>query len=74
CDIGMSEKEAIAAGTINAAKFLDADNKIGSISKGKDADLILTDKNPLDNIGYLSNKDNIEMVIREGRIIKNQLN
>ena len=74
CDIGMSEKEAIAAGTINAAKFLDVDNKIGSISKGKDADLILTDKNPLDNIEYLSSKDNIEMVIREGRIIKNQLN
>lgn len=73
CSIGMSEKEAISSGTIKAAEFLGLSDKIGSIKECKDADLIITDKNPLDNIKYLANPNNINMVIREGHILKNKL-
>ena len=72
--IGMSEKEAISAGTYKAAQFLGLDDRIGSVRLHHDADLILTDKNPLDDISYIKNKDNIKLVVRDGHIFKNHLN
>jgi imidazolonepropionase-like amidohydrolase len=46
---GLSEDEALAMITINAAKQLDLDSRIGSIEPGKDADLVIFDKHPLSN-------------------------
>jgi imidazolonepropionase-like amidohydrolase len=46
---GMSETEALAMVTINPAKQLGIDDKVGSIEVGKSADMLLLDKNPLDN-------------------------
>jgi imidazolonepropionase-like amidohydrolase len=46
---GMTEEEALAMVTINPAKQLAIDNRVGSIETGKDADLVLYDKNPLSN-------------------------
>lgn len=46
---GLSENEALAMITINAAKQLDLDKRIGSIEPGKDADLVIYDKHPLSN-------------------------
>ena len=45
---GMDEYEAIKAITINPAKILKLDNRIGSIKVGKDADFIICTKNILD--------------------------
>ena len=45
---GMDEYEAIKAITINPAKILKLDNRIGSIKMGKDADFIICTKNILD--------------------------
>lgn len=69
-DIGMSPKEAIASGTIKAAEFLNKSSEIGSIEKGKTADLILVNDNPLDDIEVLLNPDNILKVIQDGAIVK----
>ncbi|MBS1496321.1 MAG: amidohydrolase family protein [Bacteroidetes bacterium] len=44
---GMSEIEAFKMVTINPAKMLHVDNRIGSIKVGKDADLVLWSDNPL---------------------------
>ncbi|MBL8216267.1 MAG: amidohydrolase [Bryobacterales bacterium] len=44
---GLTEEEALSLITINPAKQLDLDNRIGSIEAGKDADLVLFDKHPL---------------------------
>jgi imidazolonepropionase-like amidohydrolase len=46
---GVTEEEALAMVTINPAKQLGIDNRVGSIEAGKDADLVLYDKNPLSN-------------------------
>lgn len=46
---GMSENEALAMVTINPAKQLGIDDKVGSIEVGKSADLVLFDKDPLSN-------------------------
>ena len=44
---GMSEQEAWKMVTINPAKMLHVDQKVGSIAVGKDADLVLWSDNPL---------------------------
>jgi imidazolonepropionase-like amidohydrolase len=46
---GLTDDEALAMITINAAKQLDLDHRIGSIEPGKDADLVFYDKHPLSN-------------------------
>ena len=49
-DAGLTPFAALQTATINPSTFLDLKNK-GTIEKDKDADLILLDKNPLDDIG-----------------------
>jgi imidazolonepropionase-like amidohydrolase len=44
---GLTENEALAMVTINPAKQLGIDDKVGSIEVGKSADLVLFDKHPL---------------------------
>lgn len=45
---GMDEEEALAAITINAACIAGVGHRMGSISQGKDADLVVMDGHPLD--------------------------
>ncbi|MBI2687385.1 MAG: amidohydrolase family protein [Acidobacteria bacterium] len=46
---GLTDDEALALITINPAKQLAIDNRVGSIEPGKDADLVIYDKHPLSN-------------------------
>ena len=45
---GLSEVEALALVTLNPAKQLLIDDRVGSIEVGKDADLVIYDGNPLE--------------------------
>ena len=47
---GLSEEMAFKALTINAAKILKLDHRIGSLEAGKDADLAIFDGHPLCNM------------------------
>lgn len=69
-DIGMSEDEAIAGGTVKAAEFMNQDN-LGLVKENYVADLILVNSNPLDDVSVLSNNDNILKVIQDGIEVKN---
>ena len=62
---GMSPMQALAAATINGAKYLGMDADVGSLEKGKLADLVVLDKNPLENI---RNTDSVRMVMLNGRL------
>lgn len=44
---GLSEKEALKAVTINAAEILGVADRVGSLEKGKDADIVILDGPPL---------------------------
>lgn len=68
-DIGMSEEEAIAGGTVNAAEFLGYDN-LGLVRENYISDLILVNSNPLDDISILSDNENILNVLQDGVLIK----
>jgi ABC-2 type transport system permease protein len=47
---GIPPQDALRAATLNSAKALHADQRIGTIEKGKDATLLVVDGNPLDDI------------------------
>lgn len=47
---GMTNMEAIRAATMNGAHYIGMDHDIGSLEKGKLADLIILDKDPLKDI------------------------
>ena len=63
---GLSELEAIQTATINPAKYFNLENSLGRIKTGFIADLIILDKNPLENI---SNTKSIHAVIKEGNLM-----
>ena len=58
---GLSEEHALQALTLNGAKAMMLDDRIGSIAVGKDADLVLLDGHPFDMTG-----DRIERVLVDG--------
>jgi len=48
-DAGLTPYDALGTGTVNAARFLRM-NSFGAVQEGKDADLLLLDANPLQDI------------------------
>ncbi len=62
---GMSNLDAIRCATINGAKYLGLDGELGSLEKGKLADLVVMDRNPLENI---RNSESVSMVMLNGRL------
>jgi imidazolonepropionase-like amidohydrolase len=60
---GLTPFEALQTGTVNAAKFLSSENVFGSVQEGLEADLILLDANPLEDI---SNSTRIHGVMIRG--------
>jgi len=62
----MAPKDAIVAGTGNAARLLRLDKSLGSVTAGKLADLIVVDANPLDDITALQHK--IALVMKDGTV------
>jgi imidazolonepropionase-like amidohydrolase len=69
-EAGLSPIEAIMAGTRNAAENLGKGSELGTIEKGKLADMIVVSGNPLEEIGKTRD---IKMVIKDGVIVVNWL-
>jgi imidazolonepropionase-like amidohydrolase len=63
-DAGFTPMEALQTATLNPAKFLDRLADFGTVEKGKFADLVLLDANPLDDI---RNTRKIAAVVANGR-------
>jgi len=55
-DAGLSNYAVLAAGTRNAHEYFGTINKLGTIEKGKQADLILLNANPMENIAATENR------------------
>ncbi|PQJ09007.1 amidohydrolase [Flavipsychrobacter stenotrophus] len=62
---GMTPMQALHCATINSATSLGLDNWIGSLQVGKFADLIIMDKNPLENI---YNTESVHYTMINGRL------
>lgn len=66
---GFTPLEALQTATINPAKFLGKLDDFGSVEKGRIADLVLLDANPLDDI---ANTRKIAGVVADGRYFSRQ--
>jgi imidazolonepropionase-like amidohydrolase len=60
---GFTPLEAIRIATLNGAKFLGLDGKIGSIAAGKQADLVVVDGNPAKQIADV---EKVSLVFKDG--------
>jgi len=70
CEVGMTPIEAIQAGTKKAAECLGWQDKIGTLEKGKLADIVICNTDPVEDIGSLGNPQSIELVLKNGAIVK----
>lgn len=60
---GMKKEQALEAITINPAKALGVEDRVGSIEVGKDADIVIWDSHPLDV------QSNVLFTIIDGKIV-----
>lgn len=67
-EAGMPAMKAIQSATMTAATVLKMDSQIGSLEPGKIADVVAVSGDPLENISVL---ENIDFVMKEGTIYKN---
>ncbi|SFR51867.1 Imidazolonepropionase [Robiginitalea myxolifaciens] len=63
---GMSNWKILEASTLNGAKILDLEDKMGSVAVGKTANLVLLNANP---IADLKNLTQINTIINKGEVI-----
>jgi imidazolonepropionase-like amidohydrolase len=66
-ELGMTNADALKAGTINSADLIDKSDELGTIEVGKIADIIAVSGNPLTEIKDI---ENIVFVMKDGRVYK----
>jgi imidazolonepropionase-like amidohydrolase len=65
-ELGMEAMDVLMAATRNVAKAYKVDQDLGTLEKGKIADLLILDRNPLEAAG---NYRSINLVMKEGKVI-----
>jgi Tol biopolymer transport system component len=64
---GMTPMEVLRCATVNGSKIIGRPDELGSLEPGKLADLIIMDKNPLDDI---HNTNTIHWVMKNGELFE----
>ncbi len=67
-EAGLSPMQALRAATQWAAACLGLEREVGTIEKGRLADLVLVGGNPLDDVTMLLDPGRIELVLKGGAI------
>jgi imidazolonepropionase-like amidohydrolase len=62
----MTSMEALQSATQTAAAAIEMDQQLGTLEKGKFADCLVLENNPLEDITGLADPQNITMVIKDG--------
>ncbi|KAJ3198416.1 hypothetical protein HK101_004186 [Irineochytrium annulatum] len=66
---GLTPLQALQAATLNPARYLEREQELGTVEKGKLADLVLLDKNPLEDI---RNTTSVSAVVLDGKLMEKQ--
>jgi imidazolonepropionase-like amidohydrolase len=64
---------AIVSATKTNAELFRMEDRIGTVEEEKDADLILVDGDPVNDIGCLVDAKNIALVMKQGAVVKDAL-
>jgi imidazolonepropionase-like amidohydrolase len=70
---GFSPMQAIMAGTRFAAECLGIEDRLGTLTAGKVADVLVVDGDPLSDIRVLQDRNNLALIMKEGNVFKNAL-
>ncbi|HEX3538321.1 MAG TPA: amidohydrolase family protein [Stellaceae bacterium] len=70
---GMTPMQALQAATSWAAECIGWEDRLGTVAKGKLADLVAVNGDPLDDIAVLRDLDRIALVIKDGVIAANRM-
>lgn len=71
--LGMDPIDALKTATKNAAEAVGLGKDLGTIEAGKLADLVIVQGDPSKDITLLQKKDNIKVVMKEGRVYVDKL-
>ena len=69
-NIGMTPMQSIVATTKVAAECLGWQDRVGTLQPGKLADVVIASTNPLMDIRSLENPNNIAVVMKDGKLVK----
>ena len=69
-ELGLTPVQALQAGTVNAADLMNWSDRIGSIEKGKFADIVAVHGDPLTDIKVLQH---VSFVMKDGQVYKNEM-
>jgi len=67
--LDMTSLEAITAATKHGAEACGIGDKVGTVEKGKLADLLVVKKDPVSDINGLLDKENVRYVIKDGKFV-----
>ena len=67
---GLSELEAITAGTYNAGVVLGLEGEVGAVAPGMLADVLVVDGDPSEDITILQDHARIETIVLDGEIVE----
>ena len=70
---GLTPLQALRAATGWAAECLGMERDIGTVEKGKLADLVVADGDPLADVKLLQNPERIALVLKGGEIVANRM-
>jgi imidazolonepropionase len=67
--MGLTQAQAIAASTVNAAYAVGRGNIIGSLEKGKQADILILETNDYRQLGYRFGTNLVQTVVKKGAVV-----
>jgi imidazolonepropionase len=67
--MGLTQAQALAAATINAAYAIGRGNQIGSLEEGKQADFLILDTDDYRDLGYRFGVNLVSAVVKHGRVV-----
>lgn len=71
--LGVPAIDILRAATLGSARAVARGDVWGSLEPGKDADLLVVDGRPDEDVSVLRDKDRLVMIVQNGRIHKNTL-
>lgn len=66
---GMTSMQAIQSATLNASKLLKVEDRLGTLEKGKLADIVAVKGDPIENISLMKK---IAFVMKDGKVFKKE--
>jgi imidazolonepropionase len=67
--LGLTQAQALAAATLNAAYAIGRGRQVGSLEVGKQADLLILDTHDYRQLGYQFGGNLVKTVVKKGRVV-----